>query len=109
MSRGDQDGREAGPEAVQEIEALIARVIARHPNDPFAYALRRKALEARGKLDLASELAEKAGALLGVGDPSRRQDMNREISQARRLWRQCCPSDLASREERRSPRGRSRR
>jgi hypothetical protein len=47
-----------------------------NPNDPFAHALWSKALEAQGKLVLASELAEKAEALLGGGDISRRQDMN---------------------------------
>jgi hypothetical protein len=37
----------------------------------------------------------KAGDLLGGGDPSSRTG-TREISQAWRLWRQCCPSDSAS-------------
>jgi hypothetical protein len=71
-----RDGPEAGPDALHEIEALVARVIARHPSDPFAHSLRSKALGAQGTLDLASELAEKTGALLGGEDLSRRQDMN---------------------------------
>jgi len=36
----------AGPEGLDEIEALVAHVIARHPTDPFAYTLPSKAFEA---------------------------------------------------------------
>ncbi|MBI4582677.1 MAG: PD40 domain-containing protein, partial [Planctomycetes bacterium] len=71
----------AEPEIFQEIETLVAAVLAKNPNDPSAYALLSKSLEAQGKLDLASELSEKAEALLGGADLStlsRRQDMNQQ-------------------------------
>jgi len=39
---------DAGPDALDEIEALVAQVIARNPDDPIAYALWSKALEPKG-------------------------------------------------------------
>jgi tetratricopeptide (TPR) repeat protein len=78
-SRRDREANAAPAgtrETLQEIESLVAEVLARDANESTAYFLWSKALEAQGELDRAHELSEKAEALRGRTDTSRRQDMN---------------------------------